>query len=71
MYEFIESYAIAITQYGCLIIYALALSVGFLQIILWLTEQFIIRTIGLHDFYRGFQYYLKKRAKTLPDKPKE
>ena len=64
MTSIITEYCTIIIQYGCLIIYALSVSIGLCVIITFLATQLVKRVIGIHDFYRGFEYYLiMKRIK--------
>lgn len=59
MVEFIVEYCTVITHYGCLIIYALALTLGIVQLIIWLAEMVIRKTIGAKNLYAAYAQYLK------------
>jgi hypothetical protein len=61
MVDFITQYLVAASVFSSLFIYGMALFAGFTQIAIWLGVLIIKNTIGLHDLYRGFQYYLRSK----------
>ncbi len=67
MDELITDYCVFITQYGCLLIYAICLSIGVLWVINATSEILIKRIIGQYEFIKGFQYYLKMKKERNHD----